>query len=77
MGDNVTIDGSASVGEILEIKGRNAVVAIGNFKSVVELSKLKHTIRKATQKTVKNTKKRAENKRFYSFSALFDPYSGS
>lgn len=55
VGDNVTIDGSASVGEILEIKGRNAVVAIGNFKSVVELSKLKHTIRKATQKTVKNT----------------------
>lgn len=54
-GDNVTIDGSNSVGEILEIDGKNAVVSIGNFKSIVKLSKLKHTIRKATAATTKNS----------------------
>ena len=53
-GDTVTIDGSNSVGEILEINGQNATVAIGNFKSIVKLSKLKHTIKKATAATMKS-----------------------
>ena len=54
-GDNVTIDGSSSVGEILEINGNNATVLIGNFKSIVKLSKLKHTIKKATSVAVQTT----------------------
>lgn len=48
IGDNVTIDGSSSVGEIIEINGKNAIIAIGNFKSTAPLSKLKRTIKKAT-----------------------------
>lgn len=48
VGDSVTIDGSNSVGEILELNEKNAVVGIGYFKSTVPLSKLKRTIRKAT-----------------------------
>lgn len=51
VGDTVTIDGSNSVGEILEIKGKQATVAIGAFKSTVALSKLKKTLRKATTST--------------------------
>ena len=49
IGDTVTIDGSSSVGEITEIKGKQATVSIGIFKSTVALSKLKKTIRKPTQ----------------------------
>ena len=48
VGDTVTIDESSSVGEILEINGKSAVVAMGVFKSTVNISKLKKTIRKAT-----------------------------
>ncbi len=48
IGDNVTIDGSSSVGEILEINGKNAIVAIGNFRSSVQLSKLSRTLRKSS-----------------------------
>lgn len=48
IGDTVTIDGSNSVGEISAIEGKSATVTIGVFKSIVPLSKLKKTIRKAT-----------------------------
>ena len=48
VGDNVTIDGSNSVGKIVEIDKKEAVVEIGNFRSTVKLSKLKRTIRKET-----------------------------
>ena len=55
VGDSVTIDGSNSVGEILEINGKNAVVAMGIFKSTVPLDKLKKTIRKATAAPAKSS----------------------
>lgn len=48
VGDNVTIDGSNSVGRITAIDRNNATVAIGNFLSTVKLDKLKKTIRKET-----------------------------
>lgn len=48
VGDTVTIDGSNSVGEIIELNGKNAVVAMGMFKSTVPVEKLKKTLRKAT-----------------------------
>lgn len=51
VGDSVTIDGSNSVGEIIEINGKNAIVTFGIFKSTVQLSKLKRTLRKATATT--------------------------
>ena len=55
VGDSVTIDGSNSVGEILEINGKNAVVAMGIFKSTVPLDKLKKTMRKATAAPAKSS----------------------
>lgn len=51
VGDSVTIDGSNSIGEIIEINGKNAIVTFGIFKSTVQLSKLKRTLRKATATT--------------------------
>lgn len=48
VGDHVTIDGSTSVGEIMDITGSNAVVSIGIFKSTVPLDRLSKTIRKAS-----------------------------
>ena len=47
VGDNVTIDNSTSVGEIIAIEGKKAVVAIGGFITRAPLSKLKPTLRKA------------------------------
>ena len=55
MGDSVTIDGSSSVGEIIEINGKNAIVTFGIFKSTVQLSKLKRTLRKATSTAAKDS----------------------
>ena len=54
VGDNVTIDGSNSVGKIMEINKGNAVVSIGNFVSTVKLDKLKKTIRKETVTVTKS-----------------------
>lgn len=54
VGDNVTIDGSNSVGEIIEIKGDNAVVSMGIFKSTIALERLNKTLRKATAPTQKS-----------------------
>lgn len=48
VGDSVTIDGSNSVGEIIGLNGKTAVVAMGLFKSTVSLEKLNKTMRKAT-----------------------------
>ena len=47
VGDNVTIDNSTSVGEIIAIEGNKAVVAIGGFITRAPLAKLKPTLRKA------------------------------
>ena len=55
VGDSVTIDGSSSVGEIIEIDGKNAIVTFGIFKSTVQLSKLKRTLRKATSTAAKDS----------------------
>ena len=48
IGDTVTIDGSNSVGEIIELTGKKALVSVGNFKYTVPIDKLKRTLRKAT-----------------------------
>ena len=46
VGDNVLLDGSGTVGSILEINGTNAVVAFGLLKTSVALSRLVPTIKK-------------------------------
>lgn len=45
VGDNVLLDGSQTVGRILEISGKDALVAFGMLKTQVKLSKLRHTLR--------------------------------
>lgn len=47
VGDNVVLDGQATVGTILEINGKEASVAFGQLKMKVKLARLKHTIKKA------------------------------
>lgn len=44
-GDRVQLDGAGTVGEILEINGKNAVVAFGNLKTTAKLSRLKRTLK--------------------------------
>ena len=47
VGDSVLLDGGGgTVGKILEINGKNAVVAFGQIKTTVKLDRLKGTIRK-------------------------------
>ncbi len=46
VGDNVKLDGQTTVGTILELSGRRAVVNFGAIKTTVELSRLKRTIAK-------------------------------
>ena len=46
-GDNVLLDGAGTVGTVMEITGKNAVVAFGQMKTTVKLSRLKRTMRKA------------------------------
>ncbi|MCH5216664.1 MAG: Smr/MutS family protein [Muribaculaceae bacterium] len=48
VGDNVTIDGSDSVGTVISIEGQNALVAFGALRTKANLSRLKATIRKAS-----------------------------
>ena len=42
-GSNVKIKGQTSVGEVLEINGKNAVVAFGSIKTTVKLDRLERT----------------------------------
>ena len=42
-GSNVKIKGQTPVGEVLEINGKNAIVAFGSIKTTVKLDKLEHT----------------------------------
>ncbi len=46
IGSNVQLDGTGTVGNILEINGSNAVVAFGMLKTTVSLSRLVPTIKK-------------------------------
>ncbi len=46
VGDHVLLDGNDTVGEILSIEGKNAVVAFGLIKTSVKASRLKITDRK-------------------------------
>lgn len=46
--DNVLLDGSQTVGKILEISGKDALVAFGMLKTKVKLSKLRHTLKKVS-----------------------------
>jgi DNA mismatch repair protein MutS2 len=55
VGDAVRMKGQMTVGEVLEIKGKNAVVAFGSVKTTTKLDQLekvsKNQIRKATSKS--------------------------
>lgn len=44
VGDNVKLDGSGTPGKILEIEGKEAVVAFGMLKTKVKLSRLRRTM---------------------------------
>lgn len=43
-GDNVKLDGEGVPGKVIEIQGKNAVVAFGMLKTTVALDRLRHTI---------------------------------
>ncbi len=47
MGDNVVMEDSSTVGNVLSIDGKWATVAFGALKTKVEVKRLKHTMRKA------------------------------
>lgn len=49
VGDNVVMKGATTVGSIIERSGKYAIVAFGNLKTKVEISKLQLTMRQATQ----------------------------
>ena len=49
IGDNVKLKGQTSVGEVLEINGKNAVVGFGSIKTTVKLERLERT-KATTQK---------------------------
>lgn len=44
VGDNVKMDGQTTVGTVMEINGKNALVAFGVLKTTVKLDRLKRTI---------------------------------
>ena len=46
VGDNVKLDGQGTPGKILEINGKDAVVAFGMLKTTVKLNRLKRTLAK-------------------------------
>lgn len=46
VGDNVKLDGQGTPGKILEISGKNAVVAFGMLKTTVKLDRLQRTLSK-------------------------------
>ena len=52
VGDNVKIDGQSTVGTVMEINGKNALVAFGMLKTTVKVDRLKRTIAQA-QSSVK------------------------
>ncbi len=54
-GDHVLLDGSGTVGEVLSIEGKNALVAFGLLKTTVKASRLKLTDRKIESGAKKGT----------------------
>ena len=44
VGDNVKMEGQSTVGTVMEINGKNALVAFGMLKTTVKLDRLKRTI---------------------------------
>lgn len=48
VGDNVLLEGSQTVGKILEISGKDALVAFGMLKTQVKLAKLRHTLKQVS-----------------------------
>lgn len=55
IGDAVRIQGQESIGEIIEINEKNAVVAFGSFMTSVARNKLDRTSKKAKKKQQKST----------------------
>lgn len=49
VGENVLLDNAGQPGTVLEISGKKALVAFGAMKMTVPISRLSHTIRKASQ----------------------------
>lgn len=47
VGDNVKMEGQSTVGTVMEINGKNALVAFGMIKTTVKLDRLKRTIAQA------------------------------
>lgn len=54
VGDNVVMKGASTVGSILSMEGKYAVVAFGNLKTRVELKRLERTLKQVT-KTVETS----------------------
>lgn len=54
-GDNVKLDGEGMPGKVIEIQGRNAVVAFGMIKTTVALDRLRHTMQQAPSGTTRTT----------------------
>lgn len=56
VGDNVKLKGQTTVGQILELNGKNAVVGFGNIKTTVKLDRLERsTASPQKQEAVKST----------------------
>lgn len=51
VGDNVVIKGASTVGCILGIEGKYAIVAFGNLKTRVEIKRLERTLKQVTKTT--------------------------
>ena len=52
--DNVTMEGNSTVGQIISIEGKHAIVAFGMLKTKVELKKLKKSQAQPKQKSEKS-----------------------
>lgn len=55
VGDNVKLDGQGTVGRVLEISGKNAVVAFGMLKTSVKIDRLKPTMAKISSEAKKSS----------------------
>lgn len=64
-GDNVKLDGQGSVGKVIEVQGKNAIVLFGMIKTTVKLERLKHTMSqpKQPQQTTTISKATSDNSR--------------
>ena len=59
MGDNVKLDGQGTVGTVIEIQGKNAVVLFGMLKTTLTRDRLKHTMSQPKQSQQTSTLSRA------------------